>query len=166
MKRSIIRWYIAKIKPRSENKIIKYLNQLEIENFQPLQPDGQPLLSGMLFVHTTLEHAMHLPEETGFAIDFQYDHLTQQLQTVPDRQMKDFIFLQRYADRLILLPEPEKLTGGEHVRVIGGEFAGIEGEIYRIKGHKRVVVRLGKGLAVAAESYIAKENIEKLGVKS
>jgi hypothetical protein len=46
----------------------------------------------------------------------------------------------------------KKLQGGEKVKVIGGEFAGIEEKIYRIKGHKRVIVRLGKDLAVATES--------------
>jgi hypothetical protein len=76
--------------------------------------------------------------------------------------MADFCFLHTHFEGLTVLPEPEKLTGGEKVRVIGGEYAGIEGEIYRIKGHKRVVVRLGRDLAVAAGSYIAKENLEKI----
>jgi transcription antitermination factor NusG len=95
-------------------------------------------------------------------LDFQYDPATHQLQYVPDKAMENFIFMNRHTERLIVFPDSEKLTGGERVRVIGGEFAGIEGEIYRIKGHKRVVVRLGRDLAVAAGSYIAKENLERI----
>jgi transcription antitermination factor NusG len=99
-------------------------------------------------------------------MDFLYDPATHQLQFVSDKQMEDFMFLQNHAGQLIILSEPEKLQGGEKVHVIGGEFLGIEGEIYRIKGHKRVVVRLGRELAVAAGSYIAKENLEKLGISN
>ena len=40
--------------------------------------------------------------------------------------------------------------------------AGIEGELYRLKGHKRVVVRLGNLVSVAMSEYIAKENLEKI----
>jgi hypothetical protein len=45
--------------------------------------------------------------------------------------------------------------------VIGGEFAGIEGELYRIRGHKRVVVKL-RGVASMATTYIPKEYLEKI----
>jgi transcription antitermination factor NusG len=95
-------------------------------------------------------------------MDFLYDPATHQLQFVSDKQMEDFMFLQNHAGQLIILSESEKLQGGEKVRVIGGEFLGIEGEIYRIKGHKRVVVRLGSLGAVAMGNYIAKENILKI----
>jgi hypothetical protein len=44
---------------------------------------------------------------------------------------------------------------------LSSRFAGIEGELYRIMGHKRVVVKLGNSLAVAT-SYIAKEHLERV----
>jgi hypothetical protein len=37
--------------------------------------------------------------------------------------------LQDFSDKTIVLPDPEKLQGGERVRVIKGEFAGVEGEL-------------------------------------
>jgi transcription antitermination factor NusG len=61
-----------------------------------------------------------------------------------------------------LLTHPEDLQGGERVRIIKGEFAGIEGELYRIKGHKRVVVRLEGLASVALGNYIAKECLERI----
>jgi transcription antitermination factor NusG len=51
---------------------------------------------------------------------------------------------------------------GERVRVIKGEFEGIEGELIRIRGHKRVVVRIEGLFSVATGSYIAKECLEKI----
>jgi transcription antitermination factor NusG len=69
--------------------------------------------------------------------------------------------LQGILEKTFILQDPENLKGGEKVRVIKGEFAGIEGELYRIKGHKRVVVRLGDKVAVATH-YIPKEFLEKM----
>jgi transcription antitermination factor NusG len=83
------------------------------------------------------------------------------MQIIPDKQMQDFIFLYNFSDKTFILPNPEKLQGGEKVRIIKGEFTGIEGEIYRIRGHKRVVVRLGEWGAVAME-YVARECLERI----
>jgi hypothetical protein len=161
MKQSIVRWYVAKINTRTESRITKYLDTVGTEYFSPSSSNGQLLLPGLIFIHTTYETALQLPQDSGFTMDFLYDPATHQLQFVPDKQMEDFMFLQNHAGQLIILSEPEKLRGGEKVRVISGEFAGIEGEIYRIKGHKRVVVRLGYFGTVALGSYVANENWEK-----
>jgi transcription antitermination factor NusG len=162
MKQSIIRWYVAKVKPRTETKIKEYLDRIGVENYLPLQLDGQLLLPGLFFVHTDRETALSLPQESGLTMNFLYDPATHQLQFVPDKQIADFQFVQNHFDELIFLPEPERLQGSEKVRVIGGKYAGTEGEIYRIKGHKRVVVRLGNAGAVALGSYVAKENLERI----
>ena len=55
----------------------------------------------------------------------------------------------------------ENLRRGDRVRVIKGDFAGIEGELVRIKGHKRVVVRL-EGLFSLATTYIPGSFLEKI----
>jgi ribosomal protein L24 len=54
-----------------------------------------------------------------------------------------------------------ELRRGDRVRVIKGDFAGIEGELVRIKGHKRVVVRL-EGLFSLATTYIPSNYLEKI----
>jgi transcription antitermination factor NusG len=72
------------------------------------------------------------------------------------------MFLQDFSDKTFILPNPENLQGGEKVRVIKGEFAGIEGELYRIKGHKRVVVKLEGLASLAMGNYIAKECLERI----
>ena len=66
---------------------------------------------------------------------------TRQLLVVPDKQMQDFMFLLDFSEDAVQVLN-ENLRQGDRVRVIKGEFAGIEGELIRIKGHKRVVVRL------------------------
>ena len=55
----------------------------------------------------------------------------------------------------------EQLKKGDKVRVIKGDFAGIEGELIRVKGHKRVVVRL-EGVVSLATAYIPGSFLEKI----
>lgn len=74
--------------------------------------------------------------------------------------MKDFKFLLNFTDEAVQISN-QNLRRGDRVRVVQGEFAGIEGELVRIKGHKRVVVRL-EGLFSLATTYIPGAYLEKL----
>jgi transcription antitermination factor NusG len=161
MKQSIAQWYVAKVRYRTEKKIKNYLEKEEIKHYIPFR-DEKPLIPCTVFIRTEYERALSLPEECGYKIDFLYNNDTKKIRVMPDKQMTDFMFLQDFSDRTILLTHPEDLQGGEKVRVIKGEFAGIEGELYRIKGHKRVVVRLEGLASVALGNYIAKECLEKI----
>jgi transcription antitermination factor NusG len=160
MKQRIVHWYVAKVKYLTERKIKQYLEKQGIEHYIPFQ-DEKPLLPCLVFIRTDRVRALSLPVESGYTISYLYDPDTRRLQVIPDKQIRDFRFLQDFSGRTFRLPNPEKLQGGEKVRVIQGEFAGIEGEIYRIRGHKRVVVRLGDWASVALE-YIPREFLEKV----
>ncbi|MDR0412969.1 MAG: UpxY family transcription antiterminator [Dysgonamonadaceae bacterium] len=164
MKQSIVSWYVARVKYRTEKKIKKFLEQKGIEHYIPLQED-KPLIPCVVFIRTEQQQALSLPVESDYTISYIYETDTKKFQVISDKQMQDFMFLQDFSDKTFILPDPENLKGGERVRVIAGEFAGIEGELYRIRGHKRVVVRLGNFGAVALEEYVAKENLEKYELK-
>jgi hypothetical protein len=160
MSHCIACWYVAKVKNYQTAKNIKrFLEQAGIEHYVPIQ-DGKVGLYGLIFIRTDYDRALSLPAESGITIFYLHDKTGHGLQVVPDEEMQNFLFLQRFAHKYFYLPNPENLQGGEKVRVIGGEFAGIEGELYRLKGHKRVVVRLSNLLSVAMNEYIAKENLE------
>ena len=161
MRQRIIRWYAAKIKHQTEKNIIYFLEQAGIEYIIP-QQDGKPVVPGLIFIHADHNRVLSLRAESGYQISYFHDNINQGFLMISDEEMQQFLFLQRFADKFFYLPNPEKLQGGEKVRVISGEFAGIEGELYRIKGHKRVVVRLGNLLSVAMNQYIAKEQVERI----
>jgi transcription antitermination factor NusG len=161
MKQSFVFWYAAKVRYRTEKKIKQYLEKEGIEHYIPLLEE-KPLIPCTVFIHTDYERALSLPVECGCTMDYLYNADTKKFREIPDKQMQDFMFLQDFSDKIIQLSHPEDLKGGERVKVIGGEFAGIEGEVYRIRGHKRVVVRLEGLVSVAMGSYIAKENLERI----
>ena len=54
-----------------------------------------------------------------------------------------------------------RLKRGDKVRIIKGDFAGIEGELIRMRGHKRVVVRL-ENVAALATTYIPASFLERI----
>jgi transcription antitermination factor NusG len=125
-----------------------------------LRADRQ-VLPGILFIRIDYTQALLLSKACGDKITYLRDSATGKFQVIEDKALADFRFLQDFADKTFVLPEPEKLQGGEKVRIVRGEFAGIEGEIYRIRGHKRVVVRLS-GLAAVATTYVPREFLEKI----
>jgi len=159
--RIILRWYVARVRRRTEKNIKQFLEEKGIEHCIPLQ-DGEPAIPSLIFVRTDYDRALSLRAESGMYISFISDNTSQGFLVIPDSEMERFLFLQRFADKFYFLPNPENLQGGERVRVTGGEYAGIEGEVYRLKGHKRVVVRLGSLVSVAMNEYIAKEHLERV----
>ena len=160
MKRSYTHWYACRVPISGTRRLKQYLEQEGIEHYS--FPAGvHKLLSGLLFLRTDYESALGLPDKSGFRISYFSDVSTQRLLEIPDKEMEGFLFLQKFWDKIVVLPDPGKLTGGERVRIMQGDFMGLEGELYRIKGHKRVVVRMGSLLAFAT-SYVPKEHLEKL----
>ena len=164
-----IHWFVG-VTFRKELWIKDKLNQMQIECFVPTKEvvrekdgkkvKGQQLLTpGYVFVHTDLHTAKSLPGTVGMEMRFLKNYSDSTPVIVPDRQMRDFMFLVTFSEQVIPLI-PHKLKQGDRVRVIKGELKGLEGELIRIKGHKRVVVRISDMLAVAT-TYIPASYLEK-----
>ena len=134
-----------------------------IENFIPFQQIARkihgvdklievPVIPNLVFIHTTLKTCMSLIQDYAFDMRYLRDRETGNFLIVPDKQMNDFMFLLDFSKEMVEVVN-ENLKKGDKVRVIKGDFAGIEGELVRVKGHKRVVVRL-EGVVSLATAYI------------
>ena len=165
-----LHWYVANT-CRQEKKIKQRLDSMGIENFIPFQQIARkihgvdklievPVIPNLVFIHTTFKSCMSLIQE--YAIDMRYlrDRETGNFLIVPDKQMNDFMFLLDFSKEMVEVVN-ENLKKGDKVRVIKGDFAGIEGELIRVKGHKRVVVRL-EGVVSLATAYIPGSFLEKI----
>ncbi|GHT07389.1 transcriptional regulator [Bacteroidia bacterium] len=164
-------WYAAKVKYQTEKKIKAWLNESSVENFIPfrtvvVERNGKrikldkPWVPGLLFIRTDYKRALSLPVEFGITMNYLRNIETHKFLVVPDKQMEDFMFLLDFSETAVRI-ENTDLKRGDRVRVIKGDFAGIEGELVRIKGHKRVVVRL-EGLFSLATTYIPASYLEKI----
>ena len=165
-----LHWYVANT-CRQEKKIKQRLDSMGIENFIPFQQIARkihgvdklievPVIPNLVFIHTTLKTCMSLIQEYAFDMRYLRDRETGNFLIVPDKQMNDFMFLLDFSKEMVEVVN-ENLKNREKVRVIKVDFAGIEGELIRVKGHKRVVVRL-EGVVSLATAYIPGSFLEKI----
>jgi transcription antitermination factor NusG len=164
-------WYAAKVKYQTERKVKMWLDKQAIENFIPfrtvlIEQNGRkrkkekPVVPGLLFIRTDHTTACHLLAESRVKMFYLRNLESNQFLIVPDKQMQDFMFLLDFSESAVRI-ENAHLKRGDRVRVIKGDFAGIEGELVRTKGHKRVIVRL-EGLFSLATTYIPSDYLEKM----
>lgn len=164
-------WFAAKVKYRTEKKVKIWFEEQSIEHYIPIrkimvEKEGKRiqkekiLVPGLLFIHTDYQKALSLSAESKIKMVYLRNLENHRLLVIPDKQMQDFMFLLDFSETAIKL-ENANLKQGSRVRVIKGDFAGIEGELVRIKGHKRVVVRL-EGLFSLATTYIPSSYLESI----
>ncbi len=163
-------WYVAKTY-RQERKIKDLLVRMGIEHFIPFhqvvkEVDGKkkkvevPFVSGLIFIRGDKRSCIALVNDYGYPMRYLRDLSTRSLLQVPDKQMEDFIYLvEKHEHEIEVLPD--NLKRGDRVRVVAGSFAGIEGELIRIAGHRRVVVRL-ENLFSIATVFIPGGYLEKI----
>ncbi|MDR1762933.1 MAG: UpxY family transcription antiterminator [Dysgonamonadaceae bacterium] len=171
MSKNEIQWYAAKVRYQIEKKVRTYLDEKEIEHFIPFRDvvvehngrrlkKNRPVLPGFIFLKADKKTALAVPVESNLKMSFIRNPETGLLITIPEKQMRDFMFVLDFSEDAIRL-ENKDLRRGDRVRVIKGDFVGIEGELVRIKGHKRVVVRL-EGLFSLATTYIPPSFLERI----
>ena len=165
-------WYAAYTRPNREFVIKARLDELGVENFLPTEetiretPEGKkkvrvPLIHGMIFIRTDKVTSFSLINDYFLRIVYLKDIEGRHSLIVPDKQMADFMFLLDVSAKGIEVLNKD-LRKGDRVRVIKGPMAGVEGELVRVRGHKRVVIRLD-GVASIATSYIPSSFLEKIG---
>ena len=160
-----INWYVAHTRVNQELWIKKKLDELGIENFLPQEeqvretPLGRKtirvlLIHGMIFIHTDKATSFSLINDHGLNIVYLKDIEGRHSLIVPDKQMHDFS-----PSGIEVLNK--NLKRGDRVRVIKGPLQGLEGELVRLMGHKRVVIRL-EGVVSIATSYIPGSFLERI----
>lgn len=149
-----------------------YLDTIGIESFIPMQYEHvkgkhprhrelKPAIRNLIFVHSSqkiiselkmtkkelqpLRYIMHPIYDDG------NNYLRHDILTIPDKQMDNFIRVASVLDDRIFYMENLKFAGkpGQKVKVIEGDFAGVEGTIKRVKKNKCVVVQIENVAAVA-----------------
>lgn len=165
-----------------ELKVKKRLDELGIENFIPMcyqivlcggdrQRKYVPAIHNLIFVHTTQEHLTYLKYNDEVLAPLRYmmrnpltDDTPAEVIVVPDRQMNNFIRACRMGDEgqiRYLRYDPYLDKPGQRVRIIDGNFAGIEGIVKRINKNKQVVVMI-PGVAAVTLSSVPHTFLEKI----
>lgn len=160
-----ILWYAMRVPYRNELKVQDRLQDKGIEVFIPtkrklIKRRGKtiyeltPAVNNLIFVHSKLCIIKELKKEI---LNLQYLVNKENGQSTPitvrDNEMQQFIKASKNVNEeaIYLTLEEINIAKGTKVRIIGGNFDGIEGVFVKVKGKrsKRVVVMLDKLLAVA-----------------
>ena len=165
---SELHWFPMRVANHRELRVRDELQRLNIEHYLPLKW-GQRTYGGhlrrvqvpalnLIFVHSTQQE---ITRQKMFNQELSYlrykmntchgDGTNSEIMTVPDRDMQCFMLAtRRIDDRVKYLTYTDFFDKtGRKVKIIDGDFAGIEGEIKRIQKDRVVVVCI-RGIAAVS----------------
>ena len=153
---SQLKWYAARI-IRERAYVLKYLDSLSVEHA------GIADLKSLLFIHTTGDRIALICSELFDRVLFYRNAARTCLEPVPDSVMSSFLIMAPFHDEpvIYLAVDNPQLFEGPRKRVKSGVFAGCEGVIRRIKGNRRLIVRISDRAAIATP-YIPHELLEDI----
>ncbi|MBR1652170.1 MAG: KOW motif-containing protein [Alloprevotella sp.] len=171
-------WYVVRGVFGKAADLHRHLQSVGRESFFPMcyrkkgiTKKTVPAIPNLCFVRGTHREVMAIidaPVEEMHGLS-QYlapckDVATKEIMCVPDGEMKRFMdaFTIIGEEAVWLDPKTLNLKKGDHVRVIGGQFEGVEGYIKRIFGQQRVIVTL-QDFAAIATAYVPTPLVERIG---
>ena len=151
---SQLKWFAARA-IREKSYVLKYLDSLSVEHV------GIEDIKSLLFIRTTSNNIINISSDLYDRVLFYRNSEKTAIEPVPDRVMNTFLIMTPFHDEpVIYLPvDDPHFFDGPRKRVKSGVFAGCEGVIRRIKGDRRLIVRLSDRAAVATP-YIPHDLLE------
>ena len=172
-----IKWYPVRVTYSRELKLKEYFEGMGIETFLPMhyveKQIGKeakkkvlvPIIHNLLFIRSTKKLIDNYKFSDSLASSLRYieDPATGMPAVVSDSEMYNFMLIsQTNNEGLIYIPNEEiKLKAGDRCRIVAGPFKGAEGELIRVKGDRRVVVRIN-GIMAVATTFIHPKDIDKI----
>lgn len=175
------KWFVLRATYHRETKAYHYLINKGIECYLPLHRTlkcirgkrkfiTESYLPNLLFVYETpqkVEDVIKNTPELHF-LNYYYDHFCNMEDgknpplTVPYDAMMNFIKVASIDNPHVKLVQPNHChyKSGDIVKVIDGEFKGVEGRVARVSGQQRVVVEI-EGVCLITTAYIPSAFIEK-----
>lgn len=151
-------WFAARTRDKQEFAVRKLLEKLkedehlDIDFFLPTKSvvtqlkyrkkrSEVPVIRNLIFVLATKQTACDISNVYGVQLFYMKDLFTHSMLIVPDKQMEDFMFV------MDLNPDGVSfdnglLAVGQKVKVVKGDFTGIEGEIATESNRTYVVIRI------------------------
>ena len=158
-------WFAARTRDKQEFAVRKSLDKLkseenlDIDYYLPTRivisqlkyrrkRSEVPAIRNLIFIYATKQTACDLSNVYSVRLYYMKDLFTHSMLVVPNKQMKDFMVI------MVLNPDgvsfdSEPFAIGNKVKVIKGDFSGIEGEVVTEANKTYVVIRI-KGVLVAS----------------
>ena len=151
-------WFAARTRDKQEFAVRKILESLkaeegmDIEFYLPTRTvvtqlkyrrkkSEVPVVRNLIFVRATKKTACDIPNVYGVPLFYMRDLSTRSLLVVPEKQMEDFMFVMDLSPDGVSF-DNGALSAGHKVRVVKGDFCGIEGETTTRSNKTYVVIRI------------------------
>ena len=145
-------WFAARTRKDQELTTRDALEKIGVEYFLPTQfvirqlkyrrrRVEVPVIRNLIFVHATKEFACAIANEYGVRLFYMRDFDTKSMLIVPDKQMKDFMFVMNLDPAAVILND-DCFAVGTKVQVIKGDFCGVEGELASLSNRTYVTIRI------------------------
>ena len=114
----------------------------------------QPAIANLVFLYASWNEVISVKQQLDF-LQFQTQVIQnkRRVMVVPDGEMEQFIHIASQVEEDICYYRPDELplAQGQYVRVIGGQFNGVVGQLIKIVGkrQKRLVLQIESLLAIA-----------------
>ncbi len=172
-------WFVLRVSYNRYVKARNFLDENLIEYYLPMRAvltsagkrNNEPLLPNLIFAYVCEETARTLIENNprNSVLSYYYNHFVlnefgkNPPLVVPEDEMLNFINVTSVDNEHIMIVEPERChyKSGDRVRIVGGNFKGVEGKVARVSGQQRVVVEI-QGLCLIATAYIPSAFIEPI----
>jgi KOW motif./Transcription termination factor nusG. len=172
LKTEEIHWYPMRVTYSREMLAKAYLDSIGVESFIPMRyvpikgkhprhRELKPAITSLIFIRSCQKDITELKMTKRELNSLRYimtpvlddnnNVIRRDILTVPDKQMDNFIKVASVNDDRIFYMENLDFAGkpGQRVKVVEGDFAGVEGTIKRVKKNKCVVVQIENVAAVA-----------------
>lgn len=167
-----IHWYPMRVTYSRELQAKVFLDSIGVESFIPMRyvpikgkhprhRELKPAITSLIFIRSCQKDITELKMTKRELNSLRYimtpvlddnnNVIRRDILTVPDKQMDNFIKVASVNDDRIFYMENLDFAGkpGQRVKVVEGDFAGVEGCIKRVKKNKCVVVQIENVAAVA-----------------
>lgn len=158
-------WFAARTRDKQEFAVRKSLDKLKSEVHLDLdyylptrivisqlkyrrKRSEVPIIRNLVFIRATKQTACDISNVYSVQLYYMKDLFTHSMLVVPDKQMEDFMFVMDLNPDGVSF-DNELLTTGTKVKVVKGDFNGIEGEIATEANKTYVVIRI-TGVLVAS----------------
>ena len=143
-------WYVAYVRPFFERKAAERLKSLGVDYFLPVQKVRRKwsdriktmdriLIPRLIFIHTTKDDRIRILRDAPMIRGYMTSNGVNTPVVVPDREMKDFMFVVCNSEEEICLTT-SPYQPGDRVRVISGCLKGMECELVEVLGKSLIAV--------------------------
>lgn len=139
----MIRAFLEKLKTEENIDIAYYLpTKVVVRELKYRKKKCEvPVIRNMIFIQATKQVACDVSNVYGVQLFYMKDLQTRGMLIVPDKQMDDFMFVMDLNPEGVCF-DNENLTVGHKVKVVKGDFMGVEGEVATQANKTYVILRV------------------------